>query len=122
MDLKDAIRLLHYHQRWRQGIEDDMKYTPSQLTTALDLVLEQVKKLNIDDARSSLVADIRNEMDANEFIDKQVQMLKNQFGKQQIRNNVWQYVAENGMGVIKIDTIIDRSMEVYAEIMKRFYS
>jgi hypothetical protein len=61
-------------------------------------------------------------MDANDFIDKQVQMLKNQFGKQQIRNNVWQYVAENGMGIIKLDAMIDRSMEVYGEIMKRFYS
>jgi hypothetical protein len=49
MELKDAIKVLDYHQRWRQGIEDDMKYTPSQLTTALDLVLEQVKKINIDD-------------------------------------------------------------------------
>jgi len=61
-------------------------------------------------------------MDTNEFIDKQVEMLKNQFGKQQIRNNVWQYVAENGMGIIKLDAMIDRSMEINGEIMKRFYS
>tara|TARA_R110002167_G_scaffold344170_1_gene553423 strand:+ start:426 stop:680 length:255 start_codon:yes stop_codon:yes gene_type:complete len=48
MDLKEAIKLLDYHQRWRQGIEEDFKYKPSQLTEALDIVLEQVKKLNID--------------------------------------------------------------------------
>tara|TARA_R110000751_G_scaffold85111_1_gene169982 strand:- start:366 stop:749 length:384 start_codon:yes stop_codon:yes gene_type:complete len=48
MDLKDAIKVLDYHQRWRQGIEEDMKYKPLQLTEALDIVLEQVKK-NIDD-------------------------------------------------------------------------
>jgi len=49
MDLQDAIKVLDYHQRWRQGIEEDMKYKPLQLTEALDIVLEQVKKLNIDD-------------------------------------------------------------------------
>ncbi len=61
-------------------------------------------------------------MDVSDFIDKQVEMLKSQFGKQQIRDNVWQYVAGNGMGIIKLDAMIDRSMEVYGEIMKRFYS
>jgi len=61
MDLKDAIKVLDYHQRWRQGIEDDMKYTPSQLTTALDLVLEQVKKINIDDVRLCLGCDTKLE-------------------------------------------------------------
>ena len=56
MDLKDAIKVLDYHQRWRQGIEEDMKYKPLQLTEALDIVLEQVKKLNIDDVSNNVVA------------------------------------------------------------------
>tara|TARA_R110000787_G_scaffold245985_1_gene351783 strand:+ start:346 stop:582 length:237 start_codon:yes stop_codon:yes gene_type:complete len=43
MNLKHAIELLEYKQRWRQGMEDEMKYTPSQLTEALDIVIRIAK-------------------------------------------------------------------------------
>ena len=46
MELKTAIEILEYHQEWRLGKRDDMIHEPKKLTEALDIVLEQVKKLN----------------------------------------------------------------------------
>ncbi len=40
MKLNEAIEILEYHQRWRLGKIDEMKYTPKQLTKALDVVLK----------------------------------------------------------------------------------
>lgn len=45
MKLKTAIEILEYHQKWRLGQVDEMKYTPKQLTEALDVVLDKVKSL-----------------------------------------------------------------------------
>lgn len=55
-------------------------------------------------------------METKEFIVKQVTMIENGFGKKQIRDNVWEFVSKNYMGVIKLDAMIDMSMEIYGEI------
>ena len=47
MELKTAIEILDYHQEWRLGKRDDMIHEPKKLTQALDIVLSEVKKLNI---------------------------------------------------------------------------
>ena len=45
MELKTAIEILEYHQEWRLGKREDMIHEPKKLTQALDIVLNEVKKL-----------------------------------------------------------------------------
>ncbi len=45
MSLDKAIKILEYHQQWRLGNEDIMKYKPKDITEALDVVLKTVKEL-----------------------------------------------------------------------------
>ena len=45
MELKTAIEILEYHQEWRLGKRNDMIHEPKKLTQALDIVLNEVKKL-----------------------------------------------------------------------------
>ena len=45
MELKTAIEILEYHQEWRLGKKEDMIHEPKKLTEALDIVLNEVKKL-----------------------------------------------------------------------------
>jgi len=42
-ELLKAIRILEAHQKWRQGKTDEMPFTPSQLTEALDVLINHVK-------------------------------------------------------------------------------
>jgi len=51
MDIKTAIQILDYHQQWRIGKIEGMKYTPKELTTAFDVVIQYVKS-NIQPPRS----------------------------------------------------------------------
>ena len=44
MDIKQAIEILDYHQKWRLGKLDEMKYTPKELTKAFDVVINYVKE------------------------------------------------------------------------------
>jgi len=43
MSNKEALEILEYHQQYRQGTVDEMKYTPRQITEALDVLIEYVK-------------------------------------------------------------------------------
>ena len=45
MELKTAIEILEYHQEWRLGKREDMIHEPKKLTEALDIILNEVKKL-----------------------------------------------------------------------------
>ena len=45
MELKTAIEILEYHQEWRLGKREDMIHEPKKLTQALDIILNEVKKL-----------------------------------------------------------------------------
>ena len=44
MSKEKALEILEYHQQYRQGKIDEMKYTPRQITEALDVLIEFVKK------------------------------------------------------------------------------
>ena len=43
MELKEAIEVLTYHQDWRRGNIDEMKYEPKTLGIAIDVILESFK-------------------------------------------------------------------------------
>lgn len=43
-DISEALEILIQHQRWRQSLTNDMPYTPSQLTEALDVVIAELQK------------------------------------------------------------------------------
>lgn len=47
MNLKQAIEILDYHQSWRLGKTDEMIYEPKKITQALDIILDEVKKLHL---------------------------------------------------------------------------
>lgn len=40
MELKTAIEILQYHQKWRMGEVHSMHHSPATLTQALDIVLD----------------------------------------------------------------------------------
>ena len=43
MSLGIAIKILEHHQRWREGLEDEM-VTPQKLTEALKIVINHAKQ------------------------------------------------------------------------------
>jgi len=45
MKLKEAIEILTYHQKWRLGKVDEMKYTPKELTEAIDVAIMALKTI-----------------------------------------------------------------------------
>ena len=53
MELQTAIEIMEYHQEWRLGIREDMIYDPKKLTEALDVLLREVKKINLGTVMSS---------------------------------------------------------------------
>ena len=54
MELKTAIEILEYHQGWRLGKREDMIHEPQKLTEALDVVINEVKKLRLADVGGSV--------------------------------------------------------------------
>ena len=44
MELKTAIKILEYYQKWRLGEFENLIYKPKEITKALDIVLSKVKK------------------------------------------------------------------------------
>jgi hypothetical protein len=45
MNLQKAIEILEYHQQWRLGNEEEMKYTSKELTKAISVVLNVAKNV-----------------------------------------------------------------------------
>lgn len=43
MTLETAIEILEHHQQWRLGKIDEMKYSPKELTQAIDELLKEIK-------------------------------------------------------------------------------
>ena len=43
MNLKQAVKILDYHQKWRLGIEENMIDETKTLTQAIDIILEHFK-------------------------------------------------------------------------------
>jgi hypothetical protein len=44
MTAVEALEILTQHQKWRQGLTNEMPYTPAQLTAALDVVIAELRK------------------------------------------------------------------------------
>ncbi len=44
MKIKEAIKILKYHQKWRLGKIDEMIYQPREITRALDVLLKEIIK------------------------------------------------------------------------------
>jgi len=42
MKLKKAIKILEYHNKWRTGKVDEIRYTARKITEAIDRVLKKV--------------------------------------------------------------------------------
>lgn len=42
MTLQEALEILIQHNKWRQGLTNDMPYSPYQLTEALDVVIAEL--------------------------------------------------------------------------------
>ena len=45
MELKTAIEILDYHQKWRLGKRENMIHDPKKITQALDIVLSEIKRI-----------------------------------------------------------------------------
>ena len=45
MNLKQAIQILDYHQKWRLGIEENMIHETKTLTQAIDIILKHFKQV-----------------------------------------------------------------------------
>ena len=63
MELKTAIEILEYHQEWRLGKREDMIHEPKMLTQALDIVLNEVKKLEASVSGSLHLVDFIEEIE-----------------------------------------------------------
>ena len=54
-----------------------------------------------------------------DYINQKVKMIKDGFELSQIRSEVWKYLLNKHCTSLRLDSIIDVSMELYAEIVKR---
>ncbi len=45
MSIEKAIEILKYHNTWRRGDVDEMKYTAMQLGIAIDTIIDYLEKL-----------------------------------------------------------------------------
>ena len=63
MELKTAIEILEYHQEWRLGKREDMIHEPKKLTEALDVVINEVKKLEASVSGSLHLVDFIEEIE-----------------------------------------------------------
>ena len=44
MDEKEAIKVLHLHQKWRRGAKMEMPSTPKELGEAIDIAIIALRK------------------------------------------------------------------------------
>ena len=58
-------------------------------------------------------------MEINYWINKRVKMITDDFGLSQIKTECWEYCMKEYSGVLNLNAMIYRSMEIYAEIIKR---
>tara|TARA_R110000796_G_C14431862_1_gene421228 strand:+ start:81 stop:377 length:297 start_codon:yes stop_codon:yes gene_type:complete len=68
MKIEKAIKILTYHQEWRLGKIDEMKFVPKELTTALDIVLDKVKNLALYGVGCSLPTKDKIELRAEQAL------------------------------------------------------
>jgi hypothetical protein len=58
-------------------------------------------------------------MEINDWINKRVKMIADDFGLDQIKSECWEYCMKEYNGMLNLNAMIYRSMEIYAEIIKR---
>ena len=58
-------------------------------------------------------------METNEWIYIRVKMIADDFGLDQIKNECWEYCMSEYSGILNLNAMIYRSMDIYAEIIKR---
>jgi len=64
MSKDKALEILEYHQQYRQGLIDEMKYTPRQITEALDVLIEFVKKHSLPESKFCTCSNSEFEIDS----------------------------------------------------------
>jgi hypothetical protein len=63
MDLKTALKIITYHQKWRMGDVDDAIYTPKQISEGLKVLIKLAQKQLKAEARLALEKKQMNEVD-----------------------------------------------------------
>ena len=61
MKLKKAIKILTYHNKWRRGEKEEMKYTAKGLGIAIDVILNELKAKKERPKTTSSLLDFDNE-------------------------------------------------------------
>ncbi len=61
-------------------------------------------------------------MDAENFIQKQVELINEDYGLDQVKDNIYRFFVKYHLPNITIDALIHRCMEMYAEITKRNFA
>lgn len=64
---------------------------------------------------------MENNNHIEDFTTQKVKMINAGFKQSQIRSEVWHYLLNKYCDSMRLDAIIDLSMELYAEILKRVY-
>ena len=57
-------------------------------------------------------------MELKEFINQKVEMLKNDFSKGQIKQEIYEYCFKNYMPNTPLTTVINLCMDIYGEVIK----
>ena len=58
-------------------------------------------------------------MDMNEWIEQRVKMIAEGFSLDQIQRECWDYCHREYLGILNLEAIIGRAMQLYAEVIKR---
>ena len=54
-----------------------------------------------------------------DFINAKVKMIKDGFEYSEVREDVWRHILNKNCTSMRLDSIVDHAMQVYAEIVKR---
>ena len=55
----------------------------------------------------------------NEWIEQRVKMIAEGFSLEQIQRECWDYCHREYLGILNLEAIIGRAMQLYAEVIKR---
>ncbi len=58
-------------------------------------------------------------MDINEWIEQRIKMIDEGFSLGQIQRECWDYCHREYLGILNLEAIIGRAMQLYAEVIKR---
>ena len=55
----------------------------------------------------------------NEWIEQRIKMIDEGFSLEQIQRECWDYCHREYLGILNLEAIIGRAMQLYAEVIKR---